>query len=224
MDDDYVSTLACLHDTIPSFDFSGFTNKDVAPYKAQQTLESVIFSEMVKDMEVHFDMTVRKKAVFKCLRAPHAQDFLLAFLIDGLSQHMSPVEYHTILKYRFMILLFLADAICLVCCKACLDSFREHAVHYKELPGFKYQHNMVRDVLFDICRRAGIFAKKEEPMNFLTDPPDGRSTLRPDDVLVFGWVRGKHACVDLTGVSPIVRLSNLGFTVGQDALEVALCK
>ncbi|GJS07040.1 hypothetical protein Tco_0363836 [Tanacetum coccineum] len=32
----------------------------------------------VKDMEVHFDMTVRQKAVFECLRAPHAQDFLLA--------------------------------------------------------------------------------------------------------------------------------------------------
>ncbi|GKD25071.1 hypothetical protein Tco_1231285 [Tanacetum coccineum] len=66
MDDDYVSALACLRDTIPSFDFNIFTNKDTSPSKAQQTLASALFSEMVKDMEVRFDMTVRQKAVFEC--------------------------------------------------------------------------------------------------------------------------------------------------------------
>ncbi|GJR53720.1 putative reverse transcriptase domain-containing protein [Tanacetum coccineum] len=163
MDDDYVSALACLRDTIPSFDFSGFTNKDTVPSKAQQTLANVLFSEMIP--------------------------------------------------------LFPVDAICPVCRKACLDSFGEHAIHCKELPGFKYRHDMVRDVLFDICRRAGISAKKEAPVNFLTNPSDGRSTLRPADVLVFGLVRGKHAYVDLTGVSPLVGLSSRGFTAGQAALE-----
>ncbi|KAF5782408.1 hypothetical protein HanXRQr2_Chr11g0495521 [Helianthus annuus] len=49
------------------------------------------------------------KAVFECLRAPHAQDFLLAIPIDGLGQHMSPVEYRTILKYRLVIPLFPVD-------------------------------------------------------------------------------------------------------------------
>ncbi|GKA41099.1 hypothetical protein Tco_0733692 [Tanacetum coccineum] len=173
MDDDYVSALACLRDTIPSFDFS-----------------------------VHFDMTMRQKAVFECLRAPHAKDFLLAIPIDGLGQHMSPVEYRIILKYHLMISLFPVDAICR---KACLDSFGEHAIHCKELPGFKYRHDMVRDVLFYICRRAGISAKKEAPVNFLTDPSDGRSTLRPADVLVFG-------------------LSSRGFTAGQAALKATLGK
>ncbi|GJS63875.1 hypothetical protein Tco_0678439 [Tanacetum coccineum] len=86
--------------------------------------------------------------------------------LHGLDQHMSLVEYRTILKYRLMIPLFLVDAICPVCRKACLDSFGEHAVHCKELPGFKYRHDMVRDVLFDICSRAGISAKKEAPVNF----------------------------------------------------------
>ncbi|GKB30286.1 hypothetical protein Tco_0869687, partial [Tanacetum coccineum] len=105
MDDDYVSSLACLRDTISSFDFN----------------------------EVHFDMTMRQKAVFECLGAPHAQDFLLPIPIGGLGQHMSPVKYRTILKYRLMIPLFPVDAICPVCRKACLDSFGEHAVHCKEL-------------------------------------------------------------------------------------------
>ncbi|GJT14286.1 hypothetical protein Tco_0861328 [Tanacetum coccineum] len=148
------------------------------------------------------------KAVFECIRVPHVQDFLLAIPIDELGQHISPVEYRTILKYRLMIPLFLVDAISPACRKACLDSFREHAVHCKELTSFKYRYDMVRDVLFYICRHAEISAKKEARVNFLTDSSDGRSTLRPAGVLVFGWVGGKHACVDLTGGSPLVRLSS----------------
>nr|GEW13999.1 auxilin-like protein [Tanacetum cinerariifolium] len=135
------------------------------------------------------------------------------------SEENTLMEYRTILKYRLMILLFSVDEICPVCRKACLDSFREHAVHCKELPGFKYRHDIVRGVFFNICRRAGISTKKEAHVNFLTNLSDGRSTLRPDDVLVFGWVRGKHACVDLTGVSPLVGLRSKGFTTGQTALK-----
>ncbi|GKE61797.1 hypothetical protein Tco_1512164 [Tanacetum coccineum] len=89
-------------------------------------------------MEVRFNMTVRQKAVFECLRAPHVREFLLAILIDRLGQHMSPVEYRTILKYRLMIPIYPVAAICPVCRKAYLDSFGEHAVHCKELPVFKY--------------------------------------------------------------------------------------
>ncbi|GJU55159.1 hypothetical protein Tco_1228873 [Tanacetum coccineum] len=62
----------------------------------------------------------------------------------------------------------------------------------KELLGFKYRHDMVRDALFDICRRVVISTKKEAPVNFLTDPLDGRLILRQPDVLVFGWVSRKH--------------------------------
>ncbi|GJR64394.1 hypothetical protein Tco_0010459 [Tanacetum coccineum] len=105
-----------------------------------------------------------------------------------------------------------------------LSQTSNYQIHCKELTGFKYRHDMVRDVLFYMCRRAGISAKKEAPVNFLTDPSDGRSTLRPADVLVFGWVGGKHAYVDLTGVSPLVGLSSWGFTVGQAALKSASCK
>ena len=85
-----------------------------------------------------------------------------------------------------MIIIFPIDEICSVCRKACLDTFGEHAVHFRELPGFKYRHDVVRDVLFDACRRAGISVKKEAPVNFLTDPQDGRFTLRPADILVSG--------------------------------------
>jgi len=43
-------------------------------------------------------------------------------------------------------------------------------------------------------------------VNFLTGPLERRSTLRSADVMVYGCVGGKHACVDLTGISPLVGL------------------
>jgi hypothetical protein len=83
----------------------------------------------------------------------------------------------------------------------CLDTFEEHAAHCRELTGFKYRNDLVRDVLFDIFRRAGISVKKKALVNFLTDSHEGRSTLRPADVLVYGWVGGKgHAWC--SGLSP----------------------
>nr|GEZ20429.1 putative reverse transcriptase domain-containing protein [Tanacetum cinerariifolium] len=131
-----------------------------------------------------FDLAVKLIGIPPPLKPnQHCRDFLLAILIYWLDQHMSPVEYRTILKYRLMIPLFSVDVICFVCRKACLDSFGEHAVHCKNISGFKYRHDMVREVLFEICRRTRISAKKEAPVNFLTGPSNGRSTLRPADVL-----------------------------------------
>ncbi|GJR26184.1 putative reverse transcriptase domain-containing protein [Tanacetum coccineum] len=143
--------------------------------------------------------------------------------IEGLGQLMSDLEYRTILKYRLIIPLFPVDEPCPVCRKVCLDSFGEHAVHCKELPGFKYRHDLVRDVLYDVLKRAGISSKKEGPVNFLTDPLEGRSTLRPADILVFGWAEGKHACVDLTRVSPLVGIRDNEFVVGQVAKHEKTC-
>ena len=82
--------------------------------------------------------------------------------------------------------LFPIDEVYPVCHEACLNTFGEHAVHCKELPRFKYRHGFVRGVLFDIFRRAGISVKKEAPVNFLTEPLDRRSTLRPVDVIMYG--------------------------------------
>jgi len=74
---------------------------------------------------------------------------------------------------------------------------------------------------FYIFRRAGVSMKKETPVNFLSNPLDKRLTLRHADVMVYRWVGAKHARMDLTRVSPLVRLGVGAFTVGQVALKVA---
>ncbi|KAJ0925676.1 putative exostosin [Helianthus annuus] len=214
LDPDYQHALERLNVSLPDLDIGGFSNKDTAPSKPQKTLANALFSKIAQSLGEAFDLSPRQKAVFECLKGPHAQEFLTVIPIEGLGQCMSAVEYRTILKYRLMIPMYPEDETCPICRKACMDKYGEHAVHCKELPGFKYRHDWVRDVLGDILRRAGISAKKEAPVNFLTDPMEGRSTLRPADLLVFGWAGGKHACVDLTGVSPLVGLRENGFVAG----------
>ncbi|KAJ0795426.1 putative galactolipase [Helianthus annuus] len=214
LDPDYQHALERLNVSLPDLDIGGFSNKDTAPSKPQKTLANALFSKIAQSLGEAFDLSPRQKAVFECLKGPHAQEFLTVIPIEGLGQCMSAVEYRTILKYRLMIPMYPEDETYPICRKACMDKYGEHAVHCKELPGFKYRHDGVRDVLGDILRRAGISAKKEAPVNFLTDPMEGRSTLRPADLLVFGWAGGKHACVDLTGVSHLVGLRENGFVAG----------
>ncbi|KAJ0717216.1 putative exostosin [Helianthus annuus] len=224
MDGDYDMALGELHRHLPDLDIGGFANRDTAPPKTQKTLASALFCRIAQNIGSDFCTTPRQNAVLECLRGPHAQDFLSVIPIEGLGQKMSAVEYRAILKYRLMIPMFPDDEQCPICRKACLDQFGEHALHCKELAGFKYRHDWVRDVLGDILKRAGISVKKEAPVNFLTDPREGRSTLRPADVLVFGWDAGKHACVDLTGVSPLVGLRDTGFVPGQAIAKAAAKK
>lgn len=73
-----------------------------------------------------------------------------------------------------------------VCCKTCLDAFRVHTVLCKKLLSFKYMHDFVRDVIFYIFRWARASMKKEAPLNFLTDPQEGKLTLKPIDMLMYG--------------------------------------
>ena len=51
-----------------------------------------------------------------------------------------------------------------------------------------YRYEFVMDVLFNIFKSARVSMKKEDPVNFLTDPQEGRSTLSSTDVLVYEWV------------------------------------
>ncbi|PNX84466.1 auxilin-like protein [Trifolium pratense] len=130
--------------------------------------------------------------------------FSSSYLNRGLGQHMSPIEFLSVLKYRPMISLFPANEVCPVCRKACLDRFVEHAFHCRELPDYKYRHDFVRNIIFYVFKRDRVSMKKEAFVNFLTDPLERRSTQRSSDVLVYGWVGGKHACVNLTGVFPLM--------------------
>ena len=63
MDSDFDNALDGLRGTIPNFDVSSFTSKDIVPPKAQHVLASALCSKSVQDMDVKFDMTTRRKAI-----------------------------------------------------------------------------------------------------------------------------------------------------------------
>jgi hypothetical protein len=66
--------------------------------------------------------------------------------------------------------------------------------------------------------------KKEVQVNFLTYPQKEKLTIRPANILLYGWVREKHVCVDLIGVFSLVGLWVGNFTVRRVTLKVASSK
>lgn len=144
------------------------------------------FSKSIHEMDIKFDKNTWQKVVFIFLQVKH--------VIGGVPYYLEIPPYGSLIFYWWGLPFF---------CKACLYTYREDTIHYRKLSDFKYQHDPVKDVLFDIFRRTRVFVKKEVHVNFLTDPHEGRSTTRPTNILVYGWIWGKHASVDLIEISPL---------------------
>jgi hypothetical protein len=64
-------------------------------------------------------------------------------------------------------------------------------------------------LVYNNFRCTGISVEKRCTNELLTDPQEKR--LRPTDVLVYGWVSGKHVCVELIGVSLPCGIGGRGF-------------
>jgi hypothetical protein len=219
----FTEASLALQETLPGVDLSSLSNVDTVPPKPMHYLAGIYFGEVSKRLATDYVLTDRQQAVIGSIGAQHAQDFLMAIPIEGLGQRMTPPEYRAVLSYRLMIPLFVDGDVCPKC-KVKMDPYGDHAIHCQKQPGFKYRHDLVRDVLYDTLVRAGIPATKEAPVNFLTPPGENRSTLRPADVLIYSWDRGKRVCVDLTGVSPLVGFGSGVFVVGQAAAKAAEAK
>ncbi|KAL5718570.1 hypothetical protein ACHQM5_011457 [Ranunculus cassubicifolius] len=134
-------------------------------------------------------------AVHQCNRAPHSMDFLLAIPIEGLGQRMQPRLFRSVLRYRLSIPMFIDHEICPTCSLKKMDIWGDHAIHCRNDIGAKYRHNLVRDVLADICNKSGVVAKKEVSIGLSSDT--GKD-LRPADLLIYNWDKGKDMCLDVT--------------------------
>lgn len=83
---DDLCVLSYLQDTISSFDLNEFTNKDIDPLKGQHVLVNVIFSKIIQDIEIHLDITIKKKTIFEYIWASHGHDFLMVFILIVLAR------------------------------------------------------------------------------------------------------------------------------------------
>nr|GEU69473.1 pentatricopeptide repeat (PPR) superfamily protein [Tanacetum cinerariifolium] len=82
---------------------------------------------------------------------------------------------------------FPISSLCLISNVHRMDQWENHAVHCSSEVGVKFRHNLVRDILVDICSKTTIMVRKEAPMAFLSE--DGKD-LRPADLLLLNWLQG----------------------------------
>ena len=176
-----------------------------------KTLAKCYFGVIEKDLVAKYSLSPRQVAILSCIRAPHAQDFLFTVPIDGLGQRMNHRQFRSVLCYRLSIPMFAEGSMCPSCNVYRMDQWGDHAVHCSSDVGVKFRHNLVRDILVDICSKVGIMVRKEAPMGFLSE--DGKE-LRPADLLLFNWLQGKDACLDVTGISPFAGVGATSWSPG----------
>ncbi|KAL6585441.1 hypothetical protein OROMI_002085 [Orobanche minor] len=130
-------------------------------------------------------------------------------------------EYFYTIKFLYdqCLRIFMLSRPCSTCSRVFVeDLFGDHAVSCAGMVGTKHRHNLIRDTLLDVCFRSGISAGKEVNIG-LRDGSDG--SLRPADLLLYAWDRGRDVCVDLTGSSHLTRSGILDFVPGQVVAEAA---
>ena len=131
---------------------------------------------------------------------------------------MNGKTYRCVLCYRLGIPLFSASGPCSACSRVFEgDFFGDHAVSCAGIVGVKHRHNIVRDTLVDVCIRSGISVGKEVDIGLGSET----RALRPADLLLYSWDRGRDVCVDLTGSSPLTQSGMTDFVPGRAVIDAA---
>jgi hypothetical protein len=149
-----------------NIDAFSVTNGASAP-QMMKTLAKCYFGVIEKDLVSKYSLSPRHVSILSCIRAPHAHNFLFTIPIDGLGQRMNHCQFRSVLCYRLTVPMFSEGSICPSCNVHRMDIWGDHAVHCSSEVGVKFRHNLVRDILVDICSKVGIMVRKEAPMGFL---------------------------------------------------------
>lgn len=137
-------------------------------------------------------------------------DYLKSIPIPGLHQSLGPLPFRGVAQYRFGIPLFSENSTCL-CCGRDMDIYKDHALHYASAVGQKYRHNLMRDVILDICYHYAVAARKEVSLGLLSET---NVAFKPVDILIHSWENGQDTCFDVTGVSPFAGEGIRSFKIG----------
>ncbi|XP_026378263.1 uncharacterized protein LOC113272672 [Papaver somniferum] len=146
-------------------------------------------------------------------------DLLKAIPIAGLNQAVGARQFSVVLQYRLGIPLFEAGSSCSICARPWI--YGDHAIHCVREVGPKFRHDMVRDAFADMCYKAGVAARKEVSLGFLSN---STNTQKPADILVYYWIDGKDVCFDVTWVFPFTSARTRSFTPDHAILAVVTRK
>lgn len=162
------------------------------------SLATIYFDALKKNVPTNFFLSERDSVLWQCNQKKHAWDFLLAIPSMGLNQVIGARQFSAVLRYRLGIPLFKADGACPFC-KTDMNVFGDHALHCANEVGLMFIHDLVREIIADICFRADVPARKEVDLGFLAN---NDTALRPADIFVYTWDNGSNVCLDVTGVLP----------------------
>ena len=192
---------------------------EVAAPKLMKKLADIYFDRVTQTVESTFHLSPRQMALWSSLKEDHTSDWLRVAPISGLGQTMNARTYRCVLCYRLGVPLFTVQVPCSACSRVFTgDIYGDHAVSCAGIVGIKHRHNIVRDVLVDICSRSGISARKEVDIGLYGDRD---RSLRPADILLYSWDGGLDVCVDLTGSSPLTQSGMIDFRPGRAVIEAA---
>ena len=117
----------------------------------------------------------------------------------GLGLRLEPAEVQTLVKLRLGLELGNAGDMCPYCPDKVLDALGHHAVTCKRGPDVVSRHNVIRNTIHDVCRRAALSPILEQGAGL-----DNEGTLsRPADILIPTWTMGKAGALDITVVHPL---------------------
>ena len=136
------------------------------------------------------------KARLLSVSAPHAASWLLVTPSSGLDFHLDPNELQISIQW-WLGMDTTRDS---SCSGIALDRLGNHASICKRGGDGITHHNHLQNVLVEFCHRAhqGVIVVSGSGLT-----PD-LSHIRPADVLVLNWERGKHAALDITVTSPLI--------------------
>ena len=138
------------------------------------------------------------KARLLSVSAPHAASWLSVIPSVSLGLHLEPNEYQVAMRW-WLGLDISGGVMCPFCPEIALDSLGHHAVTCRHGGDVVIRHNLLRDVVADLCRRAHLSVLVEKGHGLTRD----HSHTRPADILIAGWDRGKPAALDITVTSPL---------------------
>ena len=139
------------------------------------------------------------RARWLAVSAPNASDWLSAVPSPGLGFRLEPAEVQSLVKLRLGLPLTSDGSHCPYCPDKSLDPFGHHALTCKRGPDVISRHNIMRDTIYDICRRAALNPVLEQGAGI---DVDGTLT-RPADILIPTWTLGKSGAFDITVVHPL---------------------
>jgi hypothetical protein len=192
---------------------------EIAAPKLMKKLADIYFTRVTQTAESTFSLSTRQVALWKSQMEDYTSDWLRVVPISGLGQTMNARTYRCVLCYRLGVPLFSIQMPCSACSKVFAgDIYGDHVVPCVSIIGIKHWHNVVRDVLVDMCSRSGISARKEVDIGLCgeRDKP-----LRHADMLLYSWDGGLDVCVDLTVSSSLTQTGMVDFVSGRVVIEAA---